>query len=112
MGKFGGHVLTEDTGKFEKGHAGRYAHNALSAWVSYGVAGFLLYLALTLYGCLATARHVILKRVDEPLWTFAFMLNLVCLLLIIVSKPVFWPLPALGWGVLAQALITPASDQG
>ena len=106
LGKFGGHVLTEDTGKFTKGHTGRYAHNALSAWVSYGLAGFLLYVSLTLFGCLVTARHVILKRVDEPLWTFAFTLNLVCLLLIIVSKPVFWPLPALGWGVLAQALIS------
>ena len=111
LGKFGGHVLTEDTGKFEKGHAGRYAHNALSAWVSYGLAGFLLYLALTLYGCLVSARHVMLKRVDEPLWMFAFTLNLVCLLLVIVSKPVFWPLPALGWGVLAQALISQAKDQ-
>ena len=112
LGKFGGHVLTEDTGKFEKGHAGRYAHNALSAWVSYGLAGFLLYLALTVYSCLVSARHLILKRVDEPLWMFAFTLNLVCLLLVIVSKPVFWPLPALGWGVLAQALVSQAKDQG
>lgn len=112
LGRFGGHALTEDEGKYAKGHTGRYAHNALSAWVSYGLAGFLLYVSLTLFGCLVTARHVILKRVDEPLWTFAFTLNLVCLLLIIVSKPVFWPLPALGWGVLAQALIMagPASD--
>lgn len=112
LGKFGGHVLTEDTGKFAKGHAGRYAHNALSAWVSYGLAGFLLYLALTLYCCLVSARHVILKRVDEPFWMFAFTLNLVCLLLVIVSKPVFWPLPALGWGILAQALVSQAKDQG
>lgn len=112
LGKFGGHVLTEDTGKFEKGHAGRYAHNALSAWVSYGLAGFLLYLALTVYGCLASARHLILRRVDEPLWMLAFTLNLVCLLLVIVSKPIFWPLPALGWGVLAQALVSQTKDQG
>ena len=49
MGKFGGHVLTEDTGKFAKGHAGRYAHNAFSAWVSYGLAGFLMYVSLTLF---------------------------------------------------------------
>ena len=112
LGKFGGHVLTENTGKFAKGHAGRYAHNALSTWVSYGLAGFLLYLALTLYGCGVSARHVILKRVDEPLWMFAFTLNFVCLMLIIVSKPVFWPLPALGWGVLAQALVSQAKDQG
>ncbi len=112
LGKFGGHVLTENTGKFAKGHAGRYAHNALSAWVSYGLAGFLLYLALALYGCLVSARHVILKQVDELLWMFAFTLNFVCLMLIIVSKPVFWPLPALGWGVLAQALVSQTNDQG
>lgn len=109
LGRFGGHVLTEDTGKFEKGHAGRYAHNALSAWVSYGLAGFLLYLALTVYGCLVSVREVILKQQDIPLWTFAFTLNFVCLLLIIVSKPVFWPLPALGWGLTAIALIESSS---
>ena len=111
MGKFGGHVLTEDTGNYAKGHTGRYAHNALSAWVTYGLAGFLLYLFLTLSGFLAPARQVILKRQATPLWTFAFMLNFVCLLLIIVSKPVYWPLPALGWGVLAQALINPVTTR-
>ena len=112
LGKFGGHILKEDTGKFAKGHTGRYAHNALSAWVNYGLAGFLLYLALTLYGCLAAGRLVILKRLDEPLWLFAFTLNFVCLLLVIVSKSVFWPLPALGWGILAQAVISHTNDQG
>lgn len=112
LGKFGGHVLMEDTGKFEKGHTGRYAHNALSAWVSYGLAGFLLYVSLTLYGCLVCVRHVILKQQDEPIWMFALTLNIVCLLLIIASKSVYWPLPALGWGVLAQALANPAGDQG
>ena len=105
VGKFGGHVLTEDTGKYAKGHTGRYAHNALSAWVSYGLVGFLMYISLTLIGFLVPAYHVVLKQQNTPLWTFAFMLNFVFLLLIIVSKPVFWPLPALGWGVLAQALI-------
>ena len=110
MGKFGGHVLTEDTGRHARGHTGRYAHNALSAWVSYGLAGFLIYVSLTLYGFLVSARNVILKQRHEPIWIFAFMLSFVCLLLIIVSKSVFWPLPALGWGVLAQALSTPTGN--
>ena len=105
MGKFGGHVLTEDTGRYAKGHTGRYAHNALSAWVSYGLAGFLIYICLTLYGFLIPAYRIIFKQEHIPLWTFAFTLNFVCLLLIIVSKPVFWPLPALGWGLTAKALI-------
>ena len=112
LGEFGGHVLTEDSGKFAKGHAGRYAHNALSAWVSYGLAGFLIYVLLIMAGFVVSARRVILKQQDVPLWNFAFMLNFVCLLLVIVSKPVFWPLPALGWGVLAQALVSPARGQG
>ena len=105
MGEFGGHVLTEDTGTFAKGHAGRYAHNALSAWVTYGLAGFLLYVSLTLYGFLGSARHVIPKRQTTSPWLFAFMLNLVCVLLIIVSKSVYWPLPALAWGVVVNALV-------
>ena len=108
MGEFGGHVLKEDTGKYAKGHTGRYAHNALSAWVTYGLAGFLMYVSLTLSGFLVPACQVILKQREAPLWTFAFMLNFVCLLLIIVSKSVYWPLPALGWGVLAQALVNPS----
>ena len=111
MGRFGGHVLREDTGNYAKGHTGRYAHNALSAWVTYGLAGFLLYLFLTLFGFFVPAREVILKRQDTPLWTLAFMLNFVCLLLVIVSKPVYWPLPALGWGVLAQALLNPVAGR-
>ena len=77
---------------------------------SYGLAGFLIYVSLTLYGFLVSARNVILKQRHEPIWIFAFMLNFVCLLLIIVSKSVFWPLPALGWGVLAQALSTPTGN--
>ena len=105
LGKFGGHVLTEDTGKFAKGHDGRYAHNALSAWVTYGLLGFLLYVSLTLYGFLISAHQLVIKRLDTPIWTFAFMVNFVCLFLIIVSKSVYWPLPALGWGILAKGLI-------
>ena len=107
MGKFGGHILTEDTGKFAKGHAGRYAHNALSAWVTYGLVGFLIYVSLTLYGFLISTRQLVIKRLDTPIWTFAFMVNFVCLLLIIISKSVYWPLPALGWGILAKGLIDP-----
>ena len=111
LGKFGGHVITEDTGKFAKGHTGRYAHNALSAWVTYGLAGFLLYVSLALFAFLVPARQVIMKQRNEPLWVLAFIVNFVCLLLILVSKPVYWPLPALGWGILAQALTNPATGR-
>ena len=103
-GVFGGHVIGN--------HAGRYAHNALSAWVTYGLVGFLLYVSLVLYGFLVSARRVIPELEVAQIWTFAFMLNFVCLLLIIISKSVYWPLPALGWGSLAQALMHTTSKHG
>ena len=112
MGKFGGHVLQQETDNRPIGHVGRYAHNVLSAWVGYGLIGFLIYVSLTLLSLLVATGQFVLKRQDTPLWTFAFMLNFVCLLMIIVSKPVYWPLPALGWGVLAQALSRATSAPG
>lgn len=104
VGKFGGHVLAESTGS--------YAHNALSAWVNYGLPGFLVYVSLTLTGFLISACQFFLKQQDVPLWNFAFMVNFVCLMLIVASKSVFWALPALGWGVVAKALVetTPHRD--
>ena len=102
-GKFGGHVLAESTGS--------YAHNALSAWVSYGLPGFLIYISLTLAGFLISLFHVFIKRRDTSLWVFAFTLNFICLLLIVAAKSVFWPLPALGWGVVAKALVEETSHR-
>ena len=101
MGTFGGHVA--------RGGTGSYAHNALSAWVSYGLVGFCMYVSLTLLALLVSVRKIALKQQDTALWTFAFTLNFVCLLLIIASKSVYWPLPALGWGVVAKALTTSKS---
>ena len=104
VGKFGGHVLADSTGS--------YAHNALSAWVNYGLPGFLIYVSLTLVGLLISARYVFLKQQDAALWTFAFIVNFVCLLLIFTSKSVFWPMPALGWGLVAKALVYTTSHDG
>ena len=103
VGKFGGHVLAESSSS--------YAHNALSAWVNYGFPGFLIYVSLTLAGFLISAYQLFLKQQDVPLWNFAFMVNFVCLILIVASKSVFWPLPALGWGVVANALTDQSGSQ-
>ena len=101
-GQFGGHVTAA-------GHTGKYAHNALSAWVSYGFFGFFVYLGLSVVAFWVSARHFVLKRQDAPVWIFAFLLNLLCLLLVMVARSVYWPLPALGWGLAAQGLINSRS---
>ena len=102
IGQFGGHVTAA-------GHTGKYAHNALSAWVSYGFFGFFMYLGLSVVAFWVSARHFVLKRQDAPVWIFAFLLNLFCLLLVLAARSVYWPLPALGWGLAAQGLINSRS---
>lgn len=88
-GLFGGDRLTG---------AGEYAHNALSAWVTYGYFGFVLYYGLAL---VAFGKSIIrLFNHDVPMARFALYLNTFSLLLITFSAPVFWSVIGLGWGVL------------
>ena len=101
-GQFGGHVTAA-------GHVGKYAHNALSAWVSYGFFGFFIYLGLSVVALWVSARRFVLERQEAPVWIFAFLLNLLCLLLVMAARSVYWPLPALGWGLAAQGLINSRS---
>ena len=101
-GQFGGHVTAA-------GHVGKYAHNALSAWVSYGFFGFFIYLGLSVVALWVSARHFVLKQQEAPVWIFAFLINLLCLLLVLAARSVYWPLPALGWGLATQGLINSRS---
>ena len=96
IGCFGGHIA-------EAGGAGYYAHNLLSSWVSFGLMGFLFYIAISIVPAIHSFIHFLKKGDKGPLWMFSFEINFVCFILILAAKSVFWPLPALGWGVYLQA---------
>ncbi|WP_104204266.1 hypothetical protein [Billgrantia saliphila] len=98
LGRFGGHISSS-------GVTGGYAHSMLSAWVNYGLLGFLLYVGLTANAFLGSAYRMVMLGDRAAWWVFAFAINFVSLLLIVLAKPVFWPLPALGWGAFANALV-------
>jgi hypothetical protein len=91
-GMFGGHYYASPTGGL-----GNYAHNALSAWVTLGLPGFLIYVGLSLW---ATAGSVMkLLRTEDSAWRLSVYLNASAFVLIIFAKSVFWTPVALGWGV-------------
>lgn len=98
MGRFGGHIGSADM-------TGGYAHSMLSAWVNYGLLGFVFYVGLTVSAFLGATYRMFVVGDRAAWWVFAFSINFVCLLLIVLAKPVFWPLPALGWGAFANALV-------
>lgn len=95
MGRYAGH--------FEVGGAGAYSHNILSAWVSFGFVGFMLYGWLLVYGYAVSMRSFIKTKQECLHWRLAFSFNFISLLLLLVAKPIFWAIPALGWGLIVNA---------
>jgi O-antigen ligase len=91
-GKYAGHYYA--------GGPGSYSHNALSAWVNYGFIGFCAYLGLIVYCFAASFLSLKGRQANPEERNLAFAVNFLCLLLVIVAKPVFWSMPALGWGIV------------
>jgi hypothetical protein len=95
-------------GHFVFGDSGSYAHSMLSAWVSFGLVGFALYLYLIIVPFFRSFSEFVLKGNSDPLWQAVFMLSGIVLLLCLLSKPVFWEVPGLAWGLFAQAVLRPS----
>jgi hypothetical protein len=89
-----------------------YAHNALSAWTEFGLAGFLLYCLLIVYFTLLSFEKFISPRSSSASWRIAFSLNLASLVLAISAEAVFSAIPALGWGFAVNALIEERRRRG
>lgn len=83
---------------------GSYIHNALSAWRQFGIVAFLIYIALCAAPPLLAAHQIFLKRSNDPLWVATLYFGAFCLFLVAATKAIFWPLPALAWGLLARRL--------
>lgn len=95
LGDFGSHA------KF--GTVSNYSHDFLSAWVNYGIVGFLAYMSLIIWSTLASGYHILKFKNEQPYWNLSFLLNLVVLFSVLISKSVFWEIPALGWGIFLAA---------
>ncbi|NYT78469.1 hypothetical protein H0A71_15865 [Alcaligenaceae bacterium] len=89
-------------GHFQAGGVGTYSHNVLSAWVSFGLVGFVVYFAINLLAFFMAVNGVVRKS-PSVLWKFAFYLNSASLIMMLTAKPVFWPMVALSWGATANA---------
>lgn len=93
LGVYAGHLML---GK------GEYAHNALSAWVSLGLPGFMLYILLCAVSLLASLKALVAGP-NSRLARMAVMVSVATVLLIIASQPVFWEVPGLAWGLALAA---------
>ncbi|VVP34061.1 hypothetical protein PS870_04472 [Pseudomonas fluorescens] len=92
----------------EFGSIGFYIHNALSMWQQFGLLGFALYIYLivvsALIGWSCYRRGVITPQTEVLIY-----LSLISLVGVLTTKSIFWPVPALAWGLAARALSAPAT---
>jgi hypothetical protein len=103
IGDYGGQI--RDHGGF-----GYYIHNALSAWRQYGLLGFLLYMLLSLQASFLTARETIWRGSQDPMWLLAMLVTVYAVALTFAAKSMFWPLPALAWGLVVARRIPASSN--
>lgn len=88
----------------DHGRSGAYIHGLPSAWRQYGLFAFIIYAGLCIVPPFVAAWRLIWKRDTSPEWLLAGMLSGYCAVLAIFAKAIFWPMPALAWGVFIAAM--------
>jgi O-antigen ligase len=89
------------------GATGYYIHDILSMWQQFGLLGFAIYTYLIFmtakigYNCLKYRRF-------DPHSEALIYLSVASLIGVLTTKSIFWPVPALAWGLAARALSTQA----
>lgn len=92
FGSFGSHILPG-------GEAGLYAHNIFSAWQNYGLLGFLLVLILSTWATVGSIAAIRRTNGRVAISNYSFLLNFCVLILLLISKSIFWVVPGLAWGL-------------
>lgn len=97
-GDYGSHVLVplSDRGP------GSYAHNVLSAWVSFGLIGIMTFMFMLLRGFLLSAKQMLTTRRKDALSIFTLAIATYLLLTSFTSNSVFFSLFGAGFGLFAR----------
>lgn len=95
IGAFGYHAA-DDSG---------YAHNFLSAWTQYGLAGFTLSILILGVAFAVSVIGYRSRRGCKESWLLALHLNMISIVLALASEPIMSSVfPPLAWGFTLRAL--------
>lgn len=104
VGDYAGQV--RDFGEF-----GYYAHNMVSAWQQFGLIGFSIYAALCVMPFAAGTWLVFFEGRGDRAALSLLLFGGFTFALVLGVKSVYWPLPALAWGLLAaHPVFLPTSE--
>lgn len=99
IGDFAGQI--RDHQKF-----GAYVHNGfLGVWRDFGLLALVLFSFMTIAATLTALWQVVVKGSTAPMWYMTLCVSGVTLLLAAITKGVYWPLPAMAWGLAAARAV-------
>lgn len=102
-GQMKGHPITtisEQTLAF-----GEYIHNGLSLWRQHGIVPFLLFVSLCTAALVKGTWTVFVTGDSKPETRLLLYVAAYTMLLMLFSKSVYWPMPALAWGIFISAMM-------
>lgn len=85
------------------GATGFYMHNALSMWQQHGLLAFILFIYLCVASLVMALMLVANGRIG-PYSDALLGLSITCLVGVLTTKAIFWPIPALAWGLAANVV--------
>lgn len=85
------------------GATGFYMHNALSMWQQHGLLAFILFVYLCVASLVMALMLVANGRIG-PYSDALLGLSITCLVGVLTTKAIFWPIPALAWGLAANVV--------
>lgn len=80
---------------------GGYVHNGLGMWRQYGVVPFVLFVGLCAAALAKGVHAVFISRDSKPETLMLLYVAAYTALLMLFAKSVYWPMPALAWGLYA-----------
>lgn len=83
---------------------GEYIHNGLSLWRQHGVIPFILFVGLCVSAITMGVWKVFIVRDSDPETRMLLYVAAYTTLLMLFSKSVYWPMPALAWGLFIAAM--------
>lgn len=85
------------------GGVGYYIHNALSMWQQYGIVCFVIYCFLFLQSIFVAIQQILSGNRSRHVEALLY-LSVACLIGVMTTKSIFWPVPALAFGLAANVL--------
>lgn len=87
-------------GQVRNGEFGTYIHNGLDMWRQFGLMAFAIFCGLTIYCVIVSGRRVLSSAPGSSSWMFPGYISFFSLVLVVATKGIFWPIPALAWGLV------------